>query len=190
MKGERTAPYDERNAIDYRETSRRIADALDEMERDQSIPATQKELARRAKCSRGTLRNRQYPIARLKSIKDKRRLNGLKSGNTILKYRPVEAHIEDKKRLLEQVERSRTEIAIWFDKFQESEKTWSRLLREKEMLLAENKSLKERNEKLEKKLSEIERALSAGKKRKRVLPFPKTAKNRRNGEGSNENSDA
>jgi hypothetical protein len=190
LKGERTAAYDERNALDYREMSRRIADALDEMERDQSIPATEKELARRAKCSRGTLRNRQYPIARLKGIKDRRRLNGSKPKNATGGHKAAtESHIEDKKALMGQLEKSRTECAIWFDKYNESERARNKVQRERELLLSKNRSLKEMYDELVNKVGQLEAARDTGKRKKRVLTFPKAVKNRGQGRDRKEGVD-
>jgi len=66
------APYDEKNAADYHELSLRIATALETLEHDETIPATQTALTQLAGCSRGTLRNRGWPLDRLKLIKEKR----------------------------------------------------------------------------------------------------------------------
>src|SRR5437763_1817668 len=66
------APYDDRNDADFREISSRIRSALDRMEMDPTIPARETELAARASCSRGTLRNRVWPLDRLKTIKQQR----------------------------------------------------------------------------------------------------------------------
>lgn len=177
-----TAPYDDKNASDYREMSRKLADALEEIERDPSIPATQKELAKRAKCSRGTLRNRGYPITRLKNIAANRRENkrGKPKKITLEHRTDVEAHIEDKKRLLEQLEKSRTEAAIWFNKLNESDKAKKKIEREKESLLSENRLLKERIAQLEKEQSKLKTVLGTGKKKKKktVLPFRKSVKGR------------
>lgn len=194
MTHKKAAPYDERNASDYREMSRRIADALEEIERDPDIPVTQKELAKRAKCNRGTLRNRGYPLTRLRDIAAKRKENSRgKSKKITREHRTeVEVHIEDKKRLLEQIEKIRTEAATWFNKSNESEEAKGKIEREKEALLSEIGSLNERiassNERiarLEKELARRKAARGTRKKeKKKVLPFPKVGRRPRGrGEG-------
>jgi hypothetical protein len=171
------APYDAQNALDFREMTKRIAGALEAIERDPSIPATQKELAKRAGCSRVTLWNRGWPIERLDSIKVKRKESSRPKPKRItLEHRKsVEVHIEDKEKLLEQLRKSRTEAAVWFDKFQEERDAKNRLRRNNDLLLGENEKLKQRNSELISRVSELEAASKKGRK-KIVLPFGKRSR--------------
>jgi DNA-binding GntR family transcriptional regulator len=65
----RRAPYDDRNKADFNEITQNIKAALKVLERDPGIPVTEASLAELAKCSRGTLRNRVWPLERLGAIK-------------------------------------------------------------------------------------------------------------------------
>jgi hypothetical protein len=169
-----SAPYDERNELDYREMSKRVADALEEIDRDPSIPATQNELVKRAKCSRGTLRNRRWPLERLKNISAKRKeTNRVRNRKITLEHRTtVEVHIEDKRRLLEQLEKSRDEAAIWYDKYKDVESEKNKLLRINELLIGENTSLKKRVDDLVKRLDGIDAPPSTEVAKESVLHFP------------------
>src|SRR5436190_1649422 len=67
------APYDGRNAADFLQIGKNISLALDQIAVDKTIPATEESLANLAGCSRGTLRNRQWPLVRLREIKQARK---------------------------------------------------------------------------------------------------------------------
>lgn len=168
------APYDEKNDLDYKEMSRRIADALEEIECNSTIPATQKELSKRAKCSRGTLRNRVYPLDWLKSINTKRKERVLnKSKKITLEQRAnLEVRVEGEKNLLERLKNSRTEAAIWFDKYKESEQDRNKLRRMIALVQAKNTSLTKRNTELLEKLRALEEIVKLNKNKKVILPFP------------------
>lgn len=126
------APYDTRNQLDYEAVTKKIAHALEILENDTSIPATEIKLAELADCSRGTLRNRVYPLVRLRKIKQSRfkKQNKPKlSSLTAQQLTDVNIHISDKRILKEQLEKSRSEIAVWVTKFLELEKDVKRLER-------------------------------------------------------------
>jgi DNA polymerase III delta prime subunit len=170
----RQAPYDERNALDYLEMSKRIADALEEIEHDSGIPVTEQELAKRARCSRGTLRNRRYPLERLQSIKAKRKeIESNKSRKITREHRiAVDVHIEDKNMLLAQLKNSRTEVAVWFNKFTESDSEKNKSLRINELLLKENKALKERIGELLRKIDDQGVVPNTESTKDVIIPFP------------------
>jgi hypothetical protein len=172
------APYDARNKTDYEDMSSRIANALVVLENSPELDATEENLARLAECSRGTLRNRGYPLARLKIIKEERRKAKEKeSGEVTPAPRdPVEVHLEDKLRLLEDLQKSRTEAATWFDKYKESESEKKKQRRVIDMHVAEKKSLEERVMQLTQKVKELEEKLSAKGAEHVVVPFRRPPK--------------
>lgn len=80
-KKEKLLPFDKRNEDDYQKITEKIEFALQKIERDGRIPATQEKLAELAECSRKTLNNRKYPIERLRQIKNDRKQKSLKIDN-------------------------------------------------------------------------------------------------------------
>lgn len=147
------APYDEQNKADYLVISNNIEAALNIISTDLNISATEKSLAKLAGCSRGTLRNRVYPLEKLRYIK-KQRSEKLKAGRkssriTSAHRVAVEVHIDDKKKLLAQLDESRAQVAVWVKKYSDLEITYKRTCRVKEffekgknLLEAEVKELK------------------------------------------------
>lgn len=130
-------PYDERNARDYSLITQNIDDALEKLKENLNLPATEVVLAKLAGCSRGTLRNRVYPIEKLKEIKiaraekeDKPRTVRITSAQRI----EVNIHIEEKKILAEQLKQSRSEIGVWVNKYFELERSYNHLERSLELL--------------------------------------------------------
>lgn len=170
------APYDDRNEADYREISRRITSALDEMEMDPTIPATETVLASRASCSRGTLRNRAWPRDRLKAIKQQRlqQASTAKPKRITLSHRlAVEVHIEDKRKLMEQLDKSRGEAALWCNKALNLEGEKKKLNRAVTVLGKAKEALEDRNKELERRIRDLENVGATEQDRNVVLPFPK-----------------
>jgi len=132
------APYDERNNEDFKLISKNIACALEKIAHDESIPATEASLAQVARCSRGTLRNRGWPLTRLKLIKEGRKKTAVKEARTISK----DARADNSKQLVSALNASRTEAAIWFDKSKQLEADKRKLQRANSLLHAENQALK------------------------------------------------
>jgi DNA-binding Lrp family transcriptional regulator len=143
-----------------------------------TIPATQTELAKRATCSRGTLRNRVWPLKRLRAIKMQR----LKQVNTVgpkritLAHRvAVEVHIEDKKRLMEQLNKSRSEAARLVDECLSLKSEHQKMARAAGVLGRAKEALVVRVMQLEKRLTELEEKLLSERARNVVVPFPKAS---------------
>jgi len=65
-----------RNEQDFLDVTKRLQTALDKIRGDLRVKATQESLARLAKCSRGTLVNRKWPLEELRKVKDERRSRG------------------------------------------------------------------------------------------------------------------
>lgn len=171
------APYDEQNTADYQEMSKRIASALELMEHDTEIPATEKELARLAICSRGTLRNRGYPLVRLRIVKQMRNAN---KTITTSPTDPSDAQkkVDDRKKLLDDLKASRTEAARWFSKYKESEADRERERRAREILVSEKNALLSRIEQIERKQDHLLNPKSepvVDDSINRVVPFGRSA---------------
>ena len=106
----RRLPFDEANERDFNELTKRIQFALSEIRSNEAIKATESSLAKLAKCSRGTLSNRSWPLDELKSIQASRRAN--RKGRA--KYPPDVARlIERCKGLEEQLKNNRDELLRW-----------------------------------------------------------------------------
>lgn len=168
------APYDARNEADYQKITNSIQAALKQIEQNSEEPATQVNLAKLAKCSRGVLRLRGWPIERLKSIKKQRKATAIgKTAGKIAVDRKdaVEVHLEDKKLLLERLDKSRTECAKWTVKCKELESEKTKLRRSNELLQKENSSLKERNIELERENADLKKRLEQKRAKDIVIPF-------------------
>lgn len=146
-----TAPYDQRNQADYLEITRRIEAALELIRNDSTISATQKSLADLARCCRGTLHHRKVPLECLKEIKRKRALEKSKpklSRITSAHRLSVDIHLRDKRNLEEQLDKSRSEAAIWVNKYLGLEREFGKLRRLADALLQGKVLLERQVEKL------------------------------------------
>lgn len=155
-------PFDERNQQDFMLVTKRIQDALELMANDRRIKRTETNLARLADCSRGTLRNRQWPMEQLRKLKEDAR--------TAKEQVEVEPRATREKaqveRYREQLMKNRDELLFWKYKHD--------ALRDRvETLESQRDTYKKRAEDLEAQL----RSIAAGNSRKssgKVLPFSPT----------------
>jgi bisphosphoglycerate-independent phosphoglycerate mutase (AlkP superfamily) len=67
-------PFDARNQQDFMLVTKRIQHALEQMANDCRLKRTETNLAKLAGCSRGTLRNRQWPMEQLQKLKQDARM--------------------------------------------------------------------------------------------------------------------
>ena len=157
------APYDERNAADYQELSTRIAAALETIAHDENVLATQEALAHLANCSRGTLRNRGWPLQRLKLIKGERD----RKPKPLLPKTAAEIELFDRKKLQSDLTLSRTEAAKWFDAY-ENERSETRKSRRAIRLLTEEIAA------LKKQIAELQERKPSSRRSSRntVTQFP------------------
>lgn len=171
------APYDERNKNDFDDMTQRIEDALKMIEDDETIPATEAKLCKLAKCNRGTLRNREWPLDRLKEIKKKRKEDkgGKRKRITRAHLIAVEVHIEDKNKLDAQLKNCRSEAAKWFHKFMDYEEENKRLKRANESLRIKHQRLQEQADEAERELHWLRSAAEKGEIDNVVVPFPRGA---------------
>lgn len=158
----KSAPYDERNDADYQELSTRIATALETIAHDESIPATEQSLAQLANCSRGTLRNRVWPLQRLKLIKEDR----VSKPKTSIPQTPAEIERFDRRKLQNDLALSRTEAAKWFDAYQNERSETRKARRAIKLLTEEIAALNKQVAKLQ------ERKSSSSRSSSNVAPFP------------------
>ena len=156
-------PYEERNEADFQELSNRIASTLEAIAHNENIPATEASVARLARCSRGTLRNRVWPLVRLKFVKEERTSKPKVSPPT---RTPAEIERFDRQKLQNDLDACRTEGAKWFDALQ-NEKTVTRKLRRANTLLAEeNAALRKTNASRKNQVSSSHAGAT-------VTPFPR-----------------
>ncbi len=133
----RPAPYDQRNIEDYKLIGKNISLALDKIQGDDCIPATEESLASLAGCSRGTLRNRKWPLVRLREIKKQRKTRSGKAQQKTATKQPQNKEEE----LVMALNASRNEAARWFDKYKDSEADNRKFRRANNLLKEEKEAL-------------------------------------------------
>ncbi|MDQ3801443.1 MAG: hypothetical protein M3384_18630 [Acidobacteriota bacterium] len=113
------APYDARNEADYKSMTKSIDSALKLIGENSSINATEKSLCCLAGCSRGTLRNRAYPLKKLKEIKARRSTNKEKASalGALEQNFVEESDAESLKSLRREIHLCNTENAILLNKY-------------------------------------------------------------------------
>ena len=97
----------ERNEQKYKENDQSIKAALDRLRQDRRLKPTQASLARLAKCSRGTINNRQWALTELKEIKAGRRQASRGKQRAANQTIPTEADMKS------QLAAARDETARW-----------------------------------------------------------------------------
>lgn len=162
------APYDERNEEDFQELTKRLEAGLEKIGADSGIRATEAALCKLARCSRGTLRHRKWPLEQLKAIKAKRKQKvgeeGVPGG--------AEDQIEDEERLEDRLKKSRTEAAVWFHKFKDEEKENQRLRRANAALQTARQRLQTQLDKAQRELPGLRPDAEQGRAENVVVPFP------------------
>lgn len=164
------APYDERNAEDFRELTERLEAGLKKIGADSGIPATEAALCKLARCSRGTLRHRKWPLERLKAIKAKRKQKAGEKDKGI--PGGVEDQIEGEERLEDRLKKSRTEAAVWFHKFKDEEKENQRLRRANAALQTARQRLQAQLDEARGELLRLRPDSEQGRAENVVVPFP------------------
>lgn len=156
-------PFDDRNQQDFMLVTKRIQDALELMTNDRRLKRTETNLARLAGCSRGTLRNRQWPLKQLQKLKDDAR--------TAKEQVEVEPRATRQKaqveRYREQLVKNRDELLFWKYKHDS-------LRDQMETLASQRDAYKRRAEEFETQL----RSIATSNSRKsigKIFPFSPTA---------------
>lgn len=147
------AEYDDRNRADYEAITKRLGAALEKLEVDSNLPATEKALAKMARCSRGTLRARIWPLERLREIKRKRKDAVEKSSAQRRRLSDearlsAERHVDEKRSLTEELARADAETAEWVERFQVVALEVKRLQHQNMVLADAKKELERENQKL------------------------------------------
>lgn len=155
-------PFDERNQQDFMLVTKRIQDALELMANDRRLKRTETNLAKLAGCSRGTLRNRRWPMEQLQKLKEDARATK-EQVEVEPRATREKAQVE---RYREQLVKNRDELLFWKYKHD--------ALRDRvETLESQRDAYKRRAEGFEAQLHSI----AAGHSRKspgKVLPFSPT----------------
>lgn len=155
-------PFDARNQQDFMLVTKRIQDALELMANDRRLKRTETNLARLAGCSRGTLRNRQWPMEQLQKLKTDARATK-EQVEVEPRATREKAQVE---RYREQLMKNKDELLFWKYKHD--------ALRDLvETLESQRDVYKRRSEDLEAQL----RSIATGNSRKssgKVLPFSPT----------------
>lgn len=156
-------PFDERNQQDFMLVTKRIQDALEKMTQDRRIKRTEVNLAKLASCSRGTLRNRQWPMEQLQKLKEEIR-------TAKQEVEPEPRAVREKARIeryREQLMKNRDELLFWKYKHD----TLRNLV---ETLESQRDSYKRRSEQLEAQLRSIATSERPGKSTGKVISFAPT----------------
>ena len=158
-------PFDERNQQDFLLVTKRIQDALEKMAADRRLKRTEVNLAKLAGCSRGTLRNRQWPMTQLEKLQAEARA-------TKESAEPEPRAIREQSRIeryREQLSKNRDELLVWKYKHDE--------LRDRILTLeAQRDAFKKRADDLEAQLRSIAISTAQRTANVTVLPVPGTAK--------------
>jgi chromosome segregation ATPase len=154
-----TFPFDDKNQQDFVEVTGRIQTALEQMKSDQRLKRTESNLAKLAQCSRGTLRNRVWPIQELKKLKAQTKAK-IEDAEEVAEVKEV-SRIE---RYKEQLAKSRDEVMNW--KFKHDD-----LAQRLETVQAQSKAHKDRAERLDARVRELERRLRGDGDESNVVPF-------------------
>lgn len=156
-------PFDERNQQDFLLVTKRIQDALEKMATDRRLKRTEANLAKLAGCSRGTLRNREWPMAQLRKLKAEAR-------EADEHKEPEPRAIREKSRIeryREQLSKNRDELLLWKYKHDE--------LRDKILTLeTQRDAFKRRAEELDARLRSIA-AASSMQQKSNVTALPSAA---------------
>lgn len=153
-------PFDERNQRDFMLVTKRIQDALEQMANDRRLKRTETNLAKLAGCSRGTLRNRKWPMAQLQKLKEEAR--AAKNETEVEPRATREKSQVERYRIL--LIKNRDELLIWKYKHD--------ALRDLvETLESQRDTYKRRTEELEAKLRSIATSSNSRKSAGKVVPF-------------------
>lgn len=109
--------FDSKNKDDFDKYTEALNKALASIASDRKLDATVALLSKLTGIHRNTIRNRQWPLQRLESIKDQRRLED------ISRLRKKEKKQDPVSILSEKLEKSRLEVVYWFNQFRDAEHT-------------------------------------------------------------------
>lgn len=107
--------FDQQNKMDFDRNTELLAQALLDIAANESLKATTAQLSRLTGIHRNTIRQRVWPLERLETIKENRRIEALRQ--QVSKKKPVDSLML----LTEKLESSRIEILHWFTQAKNAE---------------------------------------------------------------------
>lgn len=107
--------FDQQNKMDFDRNTELLAQALLDIAANESLKATTAQLSRLTGIHRNTIRQRVWPLERLETIKENRRIEALRQ--QVSKKKPVDPVVL----LTEKLESARIEILYWFTQAKNAE---------------------------------------------------------------------
>lgn len=141
--------YDQKNSEDYETNTLSINKALLEIEQDPKLKATIAQLSKMTGIHRNTITNRDWPIQKLKEIKDKRKLKDEDSKNHM---------VVNEISLGEKLVLTQNEVIYWFNQYQDIKLSFENTNNQLKKLKESNNYYREMYEKHKKQvvLAELE----------------------------------
>jgi mannose/fructose/N-acetylgalactosamine-specific phosphotransferase system component IIB len=141
--------YDQKNSEDYEMNTLSINKALLEIEQDPKLKATIAQLSKMTGIHRNTITNRDWPIQKLKEIKDKRKLKDEESKNHM---------VVNEISLGEKLVLTQNEVIYWFNQYQDIKLSFENTNNQLKKLKESNNYYREMYEKHKKQvvLAELE----------------------------------
>lgn len=141
--------YDQKNSEDYEMNTLSINKALLEIEQDPKLKATIAQLSKMTGIHRNTITNRDWPIHKLKEIKDKRKLKNEESKNHM---------VVNEISLGEKLVLTQNEVIYWFNQYQDIKLSFENTNNQLKKLKESNNYYREMYEKHKKQvvLAELE----------------------------------
>lgn len=103
--------YDQKNSEDYETNTLSINKALIEIEHNQKLKATIAQLSKMTGVHRNTITNRDWPIQKLKEIKEKRKVKDEENKKLVL---------ANKASPDEKLSQTQNEVIYWFNQYQDT----------------------------------------------------------------------
>lgn len=141
--------YDQKNSEDYEMNTLSINKALLEIEQDPKLKATIAQLSKMTGIHRNTITNRDWPIQKLKEIKNKRKLKDEESKNHM---------VVNEISLGEKLVLTQNEVIYWFNQYQDIKLSFENTNNQLKKLKESNNYYREMYEKHKKQvvLAELE----------------------------------
>ena len=141
--------YDQKNSENYEMNTLSINKALLEIEQDPKLKATIAQLSKMTGIHRNTITNRDWPIHKLKEIKDKRKLKNEESKNHM---------VVNEISLGEKLVLTQNEVIYWFNQYQDIKLSFENTNNQLKKLKESNNYYREMYEKHKKQvvLAELE----------------------------------
>lgn len=141
--------YDQKNSENYEMNTLSINKALLEIEQDPKLKATIAQLSKMTGIHRNTITNRDWPIQKLKEIKDKRKLKDEESKNHM---------VVNEISLGEKLVLTQNEVIYWFNQYQDIKLSFENTNNQLKKLKESNNYYREMYEKHKKQvvLAELE----------------------------------